>query len=243
MYDTHVTIVGNVLTLPELRRTKNTGAVVAHFKVASTARRLDRETGQWVDGHSFRVRVNCWRRLAESVHACLVTGDPVVVVGRLYTRDWTDENDNHRIGYELDAIAVGHDLSRGQGSFKRYRPALSTSTVEDEQGPVHVGGEQTEPVPADRAAARDGMEAPGTAASVPAAEPGDELLGAHDDLGAAEDLAAGLGLGAAEAGNDQPGDEDLVGGELGVGEPVGGQGATEDRRGRGRRRGRTAVPV
>jgi single-strand DNA-binding protein len=182
MYDTHVTIVGNVLAAPELRRTKNTGSLVAHFKVASTARRLDRETGHWVDGNSFRVRVNCWRKLAEGVKACLVTGDPVIVVGRLYTRDWTDENDNHRIGYELEAIAVGHDLSRGQGTFTRNRPALSTSAIEDEPGQVHIGGEPTEPVE-----------------PAPATEAGDELLGADDDLGATDDLAARLGLGLAEA--------------------------------------------
>lgn len=211
MYDTHVTIVGNVLAAPEMRRTKNTGSLVAHFKVASTARRLDRETGQWVDGNSFRVRVNCWRRLAESVHACLVTGDPVIVVGRLYTRDWTDENENHRIGYELEAIAVGHDLSRGQDTFTRNRPALSTSAVEDEPGQVRIGGEQTEPV-----------------SPAPATEAGDELLGEDDDLGATDDLAAGLGLGVTEAGNgEQDSDRD----------------AAEDRSGNGRRRGRTAVPV
>jgi single-strand DNA-binding protein len=211
MYDTHVTIVGNVLAAPEMRRTKNTGSLVAHFKVASTARRLDRETGQWVDGNSFRVRVNCWRRLAESVHACLVTGDPVIVVGRLYTRDWTDENENHRIGYELEAVAVGHDLSRGQDTFTRNRPALSTSAVEDEPGQVRVGGEQTEPV-----------------SPAPATETGDELLGEDDDLGATDDLAAGLGLGVPEAGN---------------GEPDSDRDAAEDRGGHGRRRGRTAVPV
>jgi single-strand DNA-binding protein len=274
MYDTYVTIVGNVLTRPELRRTKNTGSLVAHFKVASTARRLDRETGQWVDGNSLRVRVNCWRKLAEGVVASLITGDPVMVVGRLYTRDWTDENDNHRIGYELEAVAVGHDLSRGQGTFTRNRPALSTSAVEDEPGTVRIGGEQTDPVPADQVPARRGdreledleparpVGLGGGYGDVAGGAAGDELLGEEDDLGATDDLGAGLSdestgpfpastdsfseaatgsLPAAGATGDFAGGADGPG--AGNDESGGGTDSAEDRRGRGRRRGRTAVPV
>ncbi|GAB3943952.1 hypothetical protein GCM10027614_33360 [Micromonospora vulcania] len=53
MFDTYVTIVGNVLTTPEWRRTSQSSTLVANFKVASTARRLDRDSGRWVDGNSF----------------------------------------------------------------------------------------------------------------------------------------------------------------------------------------------
>jgi single-strand DNA-binding protein len=140
MFDTYVTIVGNVLTAPEWKRTSNTGALVARFKVASTSRRLDREKGQWVDGNSFRVRVNCWRRLAEGVASSVMTGDPVVVVGRLYTRDWTDQDNNHRTLYELDAVAVGHDLSRGRGKFARNRPTGATNAIEDGEAETVVQG-------------------------------------------------------------------------------------------------------
>ncbi len=93
MFETNIVIVGNVLTAPEWRRTAK-GTLVTNFRVASTARRLDRETGRWVDGDSLRVRVTCWRRLAEGVSASIAVGDPVVVVGRLFTRDWTDADGN-----------------------------------------------------------------------------------------------------------------------------------------------------
>jgi single-strand DNA-binding protein len=273
MYDTYVTIVGNVLTAPEWRRTKNTGSLVAHFKVASTARRLDRESGQWVDGNSLRVRVNCWRKLAEGVGNSLITGDPVIVVGRLYTRDWTDENDNRRIGYELEAVAVGHDLSRGQSAFTRNRPALSTNAVEDEEGALRIGGEQTDPVPPDQVPARrDGREFEELPPAMPrpvrigngqgdagrAAGSDDELLGEDDDLGGTDDPDAGPG----DAGSFAGGGDTLLsdsgpeaghegaGNEAGTGEPANGDGAAgggahpeEGRRGSGRRRGRTAVPV
>jgi single-strand DNA-binding protein len=154
MFDTYVTLVGNVLTAPEWRRTKNTGQLVANFKVASTARRLDRDTGKWMDGDSLRVRVTCWRRLAEGVAACVITGNPVIVVGRMYTRDWTDDAGTHRVMYELEAVAVGHDLSRGLSQFVRSRPSAITSSVEDEQEPALAGGQLTDPVPDDEVPAR-----------------------------------------------------------------------------------------
>ncbi|MFE0530844.1 single-stranded DNA-binding protein [Micromonospora parva] len=151
MFDTYVTIVGNVLTTPEWRRTTQSNTLVANFKVASTARRLDRDSGRWVDGNSLRVRVICWRKLAEGVAASVMVGDPVVVCGRLYTRDWTDDAGNHRTLYELEAVAVGHDLSRGRARFLRNRPSVTTSTVEDAEAESRVHGEPTEPVPAGQA--------------------------------------------------------------------------------------------
>lgn len=153
MFDTYVTIVGNVLTAPEWRRTAQSNTLVANFKVASTARRLDRESGRWVDGNSLRVRVNCWRKLAEGVASSVMVGDPVVVAGRLYTRDWIDDAGNHRTLYELEAVTVGHDLARGRGRFMRNRPTMATSTVEDAEAENRVHGEQTEPVPDDQAPA------------------------------------------------------------------------------------------
>ena len=147
MFDTYVTIVGNVLTAPEWRRTTQSGTLVTNFKVASTARRLDRESGRWVDGNSLRVRVNCWRKLAEGVASSVMTGDPVVVVGRMYTRDWVDDAGNHRTMYEMEAVAVGHDLSRGRGRFARNRPTMTTSSIEDAEAEQRVQGEETEPVP------------------------------------------------------------------------------------------------
>ena len=173
MFDTNIVIVGNVLTAPEWRKTSNTGHVVANFRVASTSRRLDRETGRWVDGNSLRVRVVCWRKLAEGVAASLTVGDPVVVSGRLYTRDWTDNDNNPRTSYEMEAVSVGHDLARGRGRFYRNRPP-ATSVVEAEG---QVRGESAELVPDDEVPAGygDGIPDEGMPAfEEPAAEPDPE---------------------------------------------------------------------
>lgn len=153
MFDTNIVVVGNVLTAPEWRRTASTNTLVANFRVASTARRMDRETGRWVDGNHFRVRVNCWRRLAEGVAASVTVGDPVVVAGRLFTRDWTDSEGNLRTMYEMEAVSVGHDLSRGRGRFFRNKPAGVTSAMETAEAEGQVRGEAALPVPDEEAPA------------------------------------------------------------------------------------------
>jgi single-strand DNA-binding protein len=152
VYDTNIVVIGNVLTAPEWRRTASTNTLVANFRVASTSRRMDRESGQWVDGNQFRVRVNCWRRLAEGVAASVAVGDPVVVAGRLFTRDWTDSEGNPRTTYEVEAVSVGHDLSRGRGRFFRNKPAAANAT-ESAEADDQVRGETALPVPEDEAPA------------------------------------------------------------------------------------------
>ena len=149
MFDTTIVIVGNALTAPEWRRTTNTQTLVANFRVASTARRFDKARDAWVDGESLRVRVNCWRKLAENVTASIAVGDPVVVVGRLYTRDWTDSENNPRLSYEMDAVAVGHDLARGRTKLFRNRAGTAAGVLDGPEADAVVRGEAAEPVPGD----------------------------------------------------------------------------------------------
>ena len=147
MYDTPIVVVGNVLNTPEWRRTAKSNTLVANFRVASTSRRYDRDNNRWVDGDTLRVRVNCWRRLAENVGASITVGDPVVVVGRLYTRDWMDSENNPRISYEMEAYAIGHDLSRGRTKLFRNRPNGTSVTADEPQADGVVRGETTEALP------------------------------------------------------------------------------------------------
>lgn len=151
MFDTNLVVVGNVLNVPEWRRLESSGSVVANFRIASHARRFDRESNTWVDGNSLRVRVSAWRRLAEGVIASIAVGDPIIVYGRLYTRDWRDDNGNNRISYEMEAFSIGHDLARGRSRFARNRAVHGVSTIEDTDDELFVGGEQALPVPAEDA--------------------------------------------------------------------------------------------
>ena len=151
MYDTTVTIVGNALNAPELRQINGTGTLVTNFRVASTSRRYDRDNGRWVDGHEPAGPGDLLAPAGRGGRACVVTGDPLVVTGRMYTRDWIGDDGQHRVSYELEAVAVGHDLSRGSSTFTRHRPNATTTVIEDAESDMRVRGEVSEPVrtPAD----------------------------------------------------------------------------------------------
>ena len=144
MFDTYICVVGTALNRPEKRLTTKTNSLVASFRVASRTRRYDRENNRWVDGPSLRIKVNCWRHLAEGVCSSLITGDPVVVWGRIATKRWETEQGEARISYELDADSVGHDLARGTAEFRKTRNDPVSTVIEDEDSANRVNGERTQ---------------------------------------------------------------------------------------------------
>src|SRR4051794_28845635 len=70
---------------PELRFTSS-GAAVAKFRIASTPRTLDRQSGEWKDGEPLFLACNIWRDAAEHVAESLQRGARVIVQGRLRQR-------------------------------------------------------------------------------------------------------------------------------------------------------------
>jgi single-strand DNA-binding protein len=103
---------------------------VLNFRVASNERRFDKTSETWVDGESLYLSVNCWRRLAENA-ASLVKGDPVIVSGKLRTREWTTEQGERRSAVELEANAVGPDLARCAATVRKQRREQPPGTGDD----------------------------------------------------------------------------------------------------------------
>jgi single-strand DNA-binding protein len=145
MNETSVTIVGNVVDTPHRRKTE-TGVSVASFRIASTARRFDKQSGGWIDGDSLYLKVTCWRQLADNVDRSVVKGDPVVVTGRLFTRTYEAEG-QRRSSYELEAAALGLDLTRGVSAFSRTRSTAGPTFEVTDRAPG--GGEAGGDVPDD----------------------------------------------------------------------------------------------
>jgi single-strand DNA-binding protein len=107
---------------------------VASFRLACTPRRFNRRSETWSDGLTQWYSVTAWRSLAENCAASLRRGDPVVVHGRLDTRTYVNGNDVEVLSFEIDAVHVGHDLSRGTSAFTRnQREAAPTEEVSSEQ--------------------------------------------------------------------------------------------------------------
>jgi single-strand DNA-binding protein len=116
MNETMICAVGNVATQPVYRELA--AGPSARFRLAVTARYLDREKGVWTDGHTNFFTVWANRQLAVNAAASLSVGDPVVVQGRLKVRQDVREGQSWTSA-DIDAVAIGHDLARGTSAFRR----------------------------------------------------------------------------------------------------------------------------
>ncbi|MFE1956815.1 single-stranded DNA-binding protein [Streptomyces sp. NPDC059479] len=125
MNDTVVTVVGNVATGVEFRESPTGG--VARFRFAVSARRWDRQKNGWADGPTSFYTVWAWRALGANLAASVSVGEPLVVHGRLRVRE--DERDGQRrVSVDIEAVAVGHDLTRGTSAFRRAGRAVPPLT-------------------------------------------------------------------------------------------------------------------
>lgn len=128
----NITLVGNVVADPDLRFTPS-GAAVANFRVASTPRTYDRQSGEWRDGEAMFVNCAVWRQYAENVAESLQKGMRVIVQGRLKSRTFETREGEQRTVFEIDADEVGPAL--------RYATAKVTRTTGGGQGgPSNAGG-------------------------------------------------------------------------------------------------------
>jgi single-strand DNA-binding protein len=184
MNETTVTVVGNLVDDPRMRTT-DSGVEVTSFRVASTARRFDREAARWVDAGSVFLSVTCWRALGVHVVASLRKGDPVLVTGRLFTRQY-ERDGQLRSAYEVDAVAVGPDLARGTATFQRVaRVAVpATYSATDENGVPETPGQDADPA-APRAVTGASSQLRG---GVRAADEADGVSYRADDVGPADDI-------------------------------------------------------
>ena len=128
MNDTMVTVVGNVATNVEYRETATGG--MARFRFAVPSRRWDRRAGNWTDGPTSFYTVFAWRSLAQNLAGSVSVGEPLLVHGRLKVRE--EEKDGvWKTSVDIEAMAVGHDLTRGTAAFRRVvkgDPSLTAPT-------------------------------------------------------------------------------------------------------------------
>ncbi|WP_242882985.1 single-stranded DNA-binding protein [Actinomadura litoris] len=107
--DTVITIVGNLVEDPNLRFTPS-GQAVASFRIASTPRSFDRQSGEWKDGESLFLTCNVWRQAAENCAESLQRGMRVIVQGRLKQRSYETREGEKRTVFEIEVDEVGPSL-------------------------------------------------------------------------------------------------------------------------------------
>ncbi len=118
--ETTITVVGNLTDDPELKFTSS-GVAVAKFRVASTPRHLDKQSGEWKDGDALFLRCTVWRQAAEHVAESLQRGARVVVVGRLRQNNYETANGEKRSSIELEVDEVGPSLKYATATVQKMQ--------------------------------------------------------------------------------------------------------------------------
>ena len=116
--DTQITVVGNLVSDPELRYTP-TGVAVANFRVASTPRTFDRQANEWKDGDSLFLTCNVWRQAAENVAESLQRGMRVIVMGRLHQRSYETREGEKRTVFEVEVDDVGPSMRNASAKVSK----------------------------------------------------------------------------------------------------------------------------
>jgi single-strand DNA-binding protein len=147
---TPVTVIGNLTADPELRFTPN-GVPVASFTVASTERRLNKETGKYDDGDTLFLRCNLWRQDAENLCESAAKGARVMVTGSLKQRSYETKEGEKRTVYELQAEEVGVSLKWSTAKLSKvnrnHGPVPEDPWSKDAPVPDGPGGGFTEEPP------------------------------------------------------------------------------------------------
>jgi single-strand DNA-binding protein len=117
MNETHVTIRGRLCADPTVFTTK-AGAPMSKFRVAQSSRRQV-QPGQWEDTEPSFYDVLAYRSLAANVGVSLKKGHPVTVHGRQRVVQWRRDDGQVFVNVEIEADAVGHDLTYGTTAFAK----------------------------------------------------------------------------------------------------------------------------
>jgi single-strand DNA-binding protein len=149
-----ITLTGLVGTVPRNIVTSE-GLSITTFRLASTLRRFDRSQERWIDGDTNWYTITTFRQLALNTHVSVKKGERVIVSGRLRIREWAD-GDRVGTNVDIEADAVGHDLSWGSTTFSRsISKSLSTSTTpsadtgELEAAPAEASAAEADSTPTD----------------------------------------------------------------------------------------------
>ena len=104
-----ITVHGNLTGKPELRHSRS-GVPVATFTIAANRRRLNRQTGNWVDLPAVFHRVVCFNALAEDVAGSLDQVTPVAVTGEFADDSYKREDGTSIRRIQIEAADVAASL-------------------------------------------------------------------------------------------------------------------------------------
>jgi len=144
MSDTTITVVGNLVSDPEVKFF-NSGDAYCNITIAVGSRKKDSD-GNWVDGDTSYFDCTVIGSHATNLADSLVKGQRVIVTGTQTSRAYEDKEGVKRTAYSIRATAIGPDLrwataqvtksvgnksDGGSAPAPRQAPAQSSFTDEE----------------------------------------------------------------------------------------------------------------
>lgn len=121
-----VTIVGNIVSEPELRFTPS-GKAVADFRVAENHKRYSQETKKWETTNTTFYRVNAWGDQASNIAGALQKGTEVVVVGKFQAREYETKDGDKRLSLEISVSFGSGVVAPVVGAFQQVEVTRESS--------------------------------------------------------------------------------------------------------------------
>lgn len=157
MRDIHTTIMGNATADPSERT--HDGTVSALVRIAVTGRYYDASKSDFTDRKTEFITVFARRQLARNLLASVKKGQPLIVTGRLSSSEWTDQDDTPRHSLNLQAEAIGHDLTYGTASFTKPLRLGDQPDVDHDTGEIRsVDAGGSSPARSDDEEAEESLE-------------------------------------------------------------------------------------
>lgn len=113
-----ITVVGNLVADPE-SRVSQAGKPWVTFRIASTPRVRDRQSGDWSDGEPLWLGCRAYGDFAENIAASVRKGQRVLVQGRLTQRAYTDAQGQQRTSLDLEVEEIGPSLRFATATVQR----------------------------------------------------------------------------------------------------------------------------
>ena len=134
-----VILVGNLGADPESRTTPG-GLTVTNFNVATSDRRKDKQSGDWVEETEWH-RIVMFDKLAETAREYLRKGSQVYIEGKIQTRKWQDKEGNDRYTTEI----IARDMQMLGGRPGGGAPASRDDDYRSSAGSSSSGSRKEEP--------------------------------------------------------------------------------------------------
>ena len=129
----HITIMGRLTRDPEIRYTQSQTPVTS-FTLA-----VDRDFGGRDGGEKQTDFIDCvaWNKQAEFVAQWFSKGMMAIVVGRIQSRKWQDQNGNNRTAIEINCeeVSFGETKKNRENSSRQTSDFIPTDEEDDDELP------------------------------------------------------------------------------------------------------------